>query len=98
MGFKVLITDNALNDLREIVGFVAQDDPRAAERLGGKLIDRALSLTNLPERHSLHDPQRGIRKMPLAPYLIFYTCDKSAGVVNILHFWHGARRWPEFPQ
>ena len=98
MGCKVLITDSALHDLREIVGFIAQDDPRAAERLGEKLISRAMSLTNLPERHAFHDAQRGIRKMPLAPYLIFYTCDKAAGVVNILHFWHGARRSPEFPQ
>jgi addiction module RelE/StbE family toxin len=98
MGFKVLITDSALNDLQEIVEFVAQDDPRAAERLGEKLIVRALSLANLPERYALHDARRGIRKMPVVPYLIFYTCDKAAGIVNILHFWHGARRWPEFPQ
>ncbi len=98
MGCKVLITDSALNDLREIVGFVTQDDPRAAERLGEKLISQAMSLANLPERHAFHDARRGIRKMPLAPYLIFYTCDKTVGVVNILHFWHGARRSPEFPQ
>ena len=97
MDFKVLIGDSALNDLREIVEFIAQDDPRAAERLGEKLIARAMSLATLPERHAWHDARRGIRKMPLSPYLIFYTCDKAAGVVNILHFWHGAQRWPEFP-
>jgi len=98
MGFKVLITDSALNDLREIVDFIAEDDPGAAARLGEKLIVRAMDLANLSERHGLHDARRGIRKMPIAPYLIFYTCDKAAGVVNILHFWHGARRWPEFSQ
>jgi addiction module RelE/StbE family toxin len=98
MGFKVLITDSALNDLQEIVEFVAQDDTRAAQRLGEKLIVRAMSLANLPQRHAFHDKSRGVRKMPLAPYLIFYTCDNAAGVVSILHFWHGARRWPEFPQ
>jgi hypothetical protein len=54
-----------------------------------------MSLANLPERHAFHDKRRGVRKMPLAPYLIFYTCDKAARVVNILHFWHGARRWPD---
>ena len=96
MDFKVLITDSALTDLREIVEFIAQDDPQAASRLGEKLISRALSLAMLPERHAYHDAQRAIRKMPLPPYLVFYTCDKSARVVNILHFWHGARRWPEF--
>jgi plasmid stabilization system protein ParE len=32
MAWKVLITDSALADLREIVEFIAQDDPEAAER------------------------------------------------------------------
>jgi len=96
MDCKVLITDTALADLREIVEFIAQDDPQAAARLGEKLIARALSLATLPERHPYHDARRGIRKMPLPPYLVFYTCDQAADVVNILHFWHGARRWPDF--
>lgn len=96
MDYKVLITDSALADLREIVEFVAQDDPQAAGRLGEKLIARALSLSTMPERHASHDAARGIRKMPLTPYLVFYTCDKVGGVVNILHFWHGARQAPGF--
>jgi plasmid stabilization system protein ParE len=58
MAFKVLTTDNALNDLREIVEFIAEDDPRAAERLGEKLIVRAMDLANLPERHALHGAWR----------------------------------------
>ena len=96
MGFKVLITDSALADLKEIVEFVAQDNQEAAIRLGEKLIAHALSLENMPARHGFHDERRGIRKMPLPPYLIFYACDEEASVVNILHFWHGARRSPEF--
>ncbi|MGI8602895.1 MAG: type II toxin-antitoxin system RelE/ParE family toxin [Verrucomicrobiales bacterium] len=98
MDYKVLITDSALADLREIVEFVSQDDPHAAARLGEKLIVRALSLSTLPKRHPLHDATRGIRKMPLAPYLVFYTLDNAAAVVNILHFWHGARRSLEFTE
>jgi addiction module RelE/StbE family toxin len=86
MGFKVLITDTALKDLQEIVEFVAQDDSRAAKRLGEKLIVPAMSLANLPERHAFYDQRRGVRKMPLNPYLIFYNCDREARVVNILHF------------
>lgn len=96
MDFKVLITDSALNDLREIVEFAARDEPRAAERLGDKLVTRALSLATLPERYALHDAKRGIRKMPLSPYPIYYTCDEAAGIVHVLHFWHGARIRPDF--
>ena len=96
MDFKVLITDNAIADLKEIVEFVAQDDSGVAIRLGEKLVERALSLARMPERFSFHDQSRGIRKMPMPPFQIFYTCNNTEGVVNILHFWHGARRAPEF--
>jgi toxin ParE1/3/4 len=96
MDFKVLIADSAIADLKEIVEFVAEDNPQAAIRLGEKLLARALSLGTLPERFPFHDRRRGIRKMPVSPFLIYYKCDEGASVVNILHFWHGARRQPEF--
>jgi toxin ParE1/3/4 len=96
MGFKVLIAESAIADLREIVEFVAEDNPDAAIRLGEKIVSHALSLAAMPQRFPFHDKQRGIRKMPLPPFLIFYTCDEAASVVNILHFWHGARRAPQF--
>ena len=95
MGFKVRIAGSAIADLKEIVEFVAQDDSDAATRLGNKLVAHALSLATLPQRFSFHDQRRGIRKMPVPPFLIFYTCDEGRGVVNILHFWHGARRSPQ---
>src|SRR5713226_5003044 len=96
MDFKVLITESAIADLKEIVEFVTQDDSNVAIRLGNKLVAQALSLRTMPQRFPFHDQQRGIRKMPSPPFLVFYTCDEAGGVVNILHFWHGARRSPQF--
>ena len=96
MDFEVLIAASALKDLKEIVEFVAQDDAVAAERLGHKLLTHALSLSAMPERFAFHDRRRGIRKMPAPPFLIYYTSDEPRRAVNILHFWHGARRLPSF--
>jgi len=96
MAWKVLISDSALADLREIVEFIALDDPQAAERMGLRLIARAFELARMPERHPHHDVERSIRKFPVLPYLIFYHCDHETRTVNILHFWHGARKWPKF--
>jgi plasmid stabilization system protein ParE len=96
MDFKVLITESAIADLKEIVEFVAQDNPNAATVLGEKLLARALGLAKLPDRFPFHDQKRRIRKMPQPPFLIYYTCDEEHGVVNILHFWHGARLAPRF--
>ena len=78
MAWQVLITDSALADLRAIVEFIAQDDPQAAERMGHRLIARALELDTMPERHVLHDAVRGIRKFPVLPFLVFYHCDFAA--------------------
>jgi len=44
MDFKVLIADSAIVDLKEIVEFVADDNPEAAIRLGEKLLGHALSV------------------------------------------------------
>ena len=96
MEFKVLIAESAIADLKEIVEFVAQDDQDAAARVGEKLIAHAMRLTTMPARFPIHDSGRGIRKMSLSPFVIFYTADDREGVVNVLHFWHGARRPPRF--
>lgn len=48
MDFKVLIADSAIADLKEIVAFVAEDNPEAAIQLGEKLLAHALSLATLP--------------------------------------------------
>jgi len=96
MDFKVLIAESAIDDLKEIVEFVAADNPEAAARLGERILSHALSLATMPQRFPFHDKRRGIRKMPLQPFLIFYVSDETTSVVNILHFWHGARRSPEF--
>jgi plasmid stabilization system protein ParE len=96
MDYQVLIADSALTDLEGIIEFVAQDDRAAAVRLGDKLVNCALSLHAMPERFPHHDKARGIRKMPLPPFLVFYLCDDTTASVTILHFWHGARLSPTF--
>ena len=55
MDYKVIYFPDAISDLAEIVRFVAQDDPQAAQRLGKQLADdadsfrpAALSISNLP--------------------------------------------------
>lgn len=95
MDYKVLITDAALDDLKSIVSFIAEDDTSAAVRVGERLIDRALSLEKMPARCPYHDSLRGVRKMTAAPFIVYYNCDEVGGVVHILHFWHAARLSPE---
>ena len=75
MAYKVVIAQSAIEDLQEIVSYIAQDDPQVANRVGNKLIDHALTLGAFPERCPLFDTAQGIRKTVAAPYLIFFTVD-----------------------
>ena len=97
MAFKVLIADSALTDLKEIVEFVAHDDPVAAVRLGEKLVECALSLQTMPARFSFHDQQRGIRSPLLARRQTFAAVSwlrphshTTSAVVpwNLLHYFY----------
>jgi len=49
MGFRVILTPQSLDDLRDIVGFIAHDNPERARTFGNELIDRALSVAPFPE-------------------------------------------------
>ena len=69
MAYKVVIAQSAIEDLQEIVSYIAQDDPQVAIRVGKKLIDHALTLEAFPERCPLFDTAQGIRKTVAAPYL-----------------------------
>ena len=48
-GWKIIFAPQALEELEQIVRFIAQDDPQAAIRFGDYLVDRAELLTNFPE-------------------------------------------------
>jgi len=49
MDFKVILTPQAQDDLREIVSFIARNNSIRARTFGNELIDKALSLASLPE-------------------------------------------------
>jgi plasmid stabilization system protein ParE len=50
MDYRVTLAAQADRDLEEIVRFLAQKNPTAAERLGYALLDDTLTLANMPRR------------------------------------------------
>ena len=49
MGWKVIFAPPAIEQLEQIVRYIAQDDPIAADRFGNYLVDRAELLADFPE-------------------------------------------------
>ena len=91
MGYKVILSTLALEDLEQSVAYAAQNDPAAAERLGHRLLDQAETLHYLPYRGGNVQQRPGVRKLVSGAYLIFYRVNESARCVEVLRFWHGAQ-------
>ena len=93
MDYKVVLAPRAIEDLRDIVLYVAPDRPDAARRLGLALIEKTKVLSRFPFSGRVV-PEFGeelIRELILKPYRIVYRIDEGAKVVGVARYWHGAR-------
>lgn len=97
MGCKVILTAQSLDDLREIVSFIARDNPGRAKSFGNELIDRALTLAELPERGRVvpEISEPNVREIIHRSYRVIYEIFPAQNAVYVLRFWHGARGEPE---
>ena len=48
MDYKIIFSEPAIDDLKNIVGFIAQDNQEAGARFGGKLIASVRHLAKFP--------------------------------------------------
>jgi len=86
---EVVWTDTAISDLDDIAAYIAQDSPKAAERMAEKIVMAALRLETAPERgRSISNGRRELTTIP--PYLIRYRL--TGDIMRILEIRHGARR------
>ena len=92
--FQLRLTSQAARDLREIVAYIARDNPAAAERFGFALVEKAELLTKFPLLGKKVQGTENDRGLVEDPILIFYQPDNAAGVIMIKRFWHGARGAP----
>lgn len=97
MGWPVILTDQSIDDLREIVVFIARDDRQSAKRFGNRLIDQALSIGTFPEMGrvvpEIGDPS--VREIVENSYRIVYELLRDPNAVFVLRFWHAARGTPQ---
>ena len=99
MAFKIIWSLQARDDLRDLVAFIAADNPTAAETFGFRLMSKVDSLANFPQlgRVVPEENDEDIREIILRPYRIIYQVLPAQKVVAITRIWLGARREPEVP-
>jgi toxin ParE1/3/4 len=97
MDYKIIFSGPAIDDLENIVRFIARDNPEAAARFGGKLIGSVRHLSKFPRSGRVVPEQNDehVREIIFKPYRIFHRVKDKTHVVEIIRFWHAARGNPE---
>ena len=93
MVFKVILSELALQDLKEIATFIGLHDPDAAQRYCHQMLDHAEGLALNP-MVGVECPEFGeatVRSLVFRNHRIIYLVDAAAKVVQVSRFWHGAR-------
>ncbi len=100
MAFEVVLSPRALQDIEEIVRYIAMDNPVVAAQFAKGLIEKARSAGALPRcgRVVPELQAEDIRELIAGPYRIVYRVRDASRRVEIVRFWHAARGVPEFPR
>ena len=90
---RVKWLDEAVDDFYEVMGYIAQDNPRAAKRVGAVILESVKDLADFPNMGRVGRVE-GTRELIISstPYLVAYRVKKQT--IEILAVIHGARKWP----
>jgi toxin ParE1/3/4 len=90
---KVVVSDNAEQELREIGRYIARDNPKRAVSFVMELRDRCLSIIDKPSGYpvAFDFGETTIRKRSFKKYLILYRVSNSP--IEIASVVHSARDW-----
>ena len=97
MSYSVRYSSVAADDLFLIYEYVALElsEPQTALNLYKDIAAAVDSLADFPLRHPLFEDEpwrsRGLRKMTVKNFLVFYTADEENLFVNIIRIMYGAR-------
>ena len=97
MDFKVIWSDSAIADLKQIHEYISLENDVAAEKVGRGILDHVKILETFPTIGPAY-PRRSsgiIREIVFRHYRIFYEVSDKPKSVNILRVWHGARGEPD---
>jgi toxin ParE1/3/4 len=97
MDFKVIWSEAAISDLRDLCSYIARHDPEAAQRMGKGILDHVRILASFPFIGPTYPrgAQGPLRQIVFRSYRIFYDVSEQSHAVEILHIWHGAREEPQ---
>jgi len=97
MAYKLIWSPVSRDDLRDIVRFIARDNPQRAESFAYQLMAQTDKLQDHPEIGRSVPEHRNMttREIIFRPYRIVYRVDHPRRLVEIARVWHAARGAPD---
>lgn len=97
MAVRVVWTEIASEDLREIVRYIALDDPNAAVNLAQRVFARIEATAEFPRSNRIvpEKDDASVREAILTPYRVVYSIDPTGTAIRVLRIWHASRGIPE---
>ena len=95
--WEIIITPEAAKDIRDIHDYIAKSlpAPDTAKKMVKRILQTIHSLENMPLRYSLYEKEpwcsRGLRKIGVGNFLVFYLPNESTNEVVIFHVFYGGR-------
>lgn len=97
MTYKVKLTNNALEQLKDAVGYISKVllEPEIARRWSDRIKKEILSLDHMPLRYSLVDEEpwraKGIHKMTIENFIVYYWVNEETATVWVTAVVYGRR-------
>jgi toxin ParE1/3/4 len=97
MACRIIWSQTAVDDLRQMVEFIALDDAAAAASLADRILRRIERAAELPfsNRAVPEKAEESVREIILRPYRIVYQVDDRRDAIHVLRIWHAARGAPD---
>jgi toxin ParE1/3/4 len=90
---RLLRTERAVQDYREIWRYIARDNPSAADRLLRRFDEKLQLYADHPEMGTVRRHYgQSLRSFPVGNYVLFY--EPISGGIQLVRALHGARNFP----
>lgn len=95
--WNVTVTPEFRDDIRNIYSYISNEllEPTSAKSVADRILKAVSSLSELPLRYPLYEKEpwksRGLRKMPVGNYVVFYLTNEESGTVIVLHVFYAGR-------
>jgi toxin ParE1/3/4 len=93
---KLIWSTGARDDLRDLVRFIAEDNPHRAASFGLQIIRRIERIQEFPELGRIVPERQNpdLRELIIAPYRVIYRLNREEGFAEVVRIWHAARGSP----